>query len=433
MGLEQVVNVAISRVTAGITQAGFGIPCIFGPNVATPGVQSASSLAALAEMFTTSDPEYVMGAKMFSQTPRPPTIKFFKRTAAVAQVNTVTPNVAVQAVFAYVVTINGTVYSFTGDADPTATEIVTGLKALINADSACVVTASGTSTLILTADNAGQPFTCELGARLTQVATTASNGIADDIASAIDSDNDWYFMLMTSVVEHEVLTAAATIEALRKMFCYLSSDATVRSSVTTDIASVLKAALYYRTFISYSGTPAERSDAAFVGRVAPLSPGSETWFGKTMAGVTKDAWTDTEQTRLNTKNVNYYLELGGKNITFNGKTAGGEFIDVIRFIDWLQARMQEQVFGDITSLDKLPFTDNGISVIDLGMRAVLERGVAAGGIASSNDYTVTVPKSKDIYANDKAARKMISPNCPKFTAVLAGAIHATDIGGEVTL
>lgn len=45
-------------------------------------------------------------------------------------------------------------YEFTTDASATATELVTGLKALINADNTIAVTATGSSTLILTSDAA---------------------------------------------------------------------------------------------------------------------------------------------------------------------------------------------------------------------------------------------------------------------------------------
>lgn len=93
----------------------------------------------------------------------------------VAQIQTTTPAVLTAGVKTYTQTINGTPYSFISDATPTATEVVTGLKNLINADGPLPVTATGTTTLILTADVAGTAFTSSVtGPNLTTVATTAN-------------------------------------------------------------------------------------------------------------------------------------------------------------------------------------------------------------------------------------------------------------------
>lgn len=89
-----------------------------------------------------------------------------------AQVTTITPTAVNDAT--YFVAINGKGFSFTADGSATAAEIVTGLTALINADTDLPVTASGSSTLILTADTAGVPFLVSLGANLSAAATTAN-------------------------------------------------------------------------------------------------------------------------------------------------------------------------------------------------------------------------------------------------------------------
>lgn len=432
MGLDSIVNVQISRQTAGVTQAGFGVPLILGPNAAFPQteIREYRSLNAVAEDFTSGQAEYVMASKIFSQTPRPPRLKIGKTSAPVAQVSTLTPDVTVQAIAQFVATIDGEVYSFTSDATPTAGEVVTGLIALINGDPDAKVTASGTTTLILTADVPGNAFTVETSANLSVAATTPSNGIANDIQKASDVDADWYFLLLTSVDVNTIIAAASDIEARKKLMLFLTSDVAVPTAVTTDIVSVLKAKTLFRTAAMYSGTAADRAESALVGRVAPLDPGSETWANKTLANVTVDKLTDGQQANLSNKNANFYVQIAGINVTQNGKVVGGEYIDVIRFIDWLTARMQEAVFTQLVQQDKVPYTDAGIAVVETAMRAVLEAGVRAGGIPSSQDYTVTVPKAKDISQADKAARHLTGIT---FTATLSGAIHAVTIQGTVTL
>lgn len=431
MGLDSIVNVQVSRQTQGVSQAGFGVPLILGPNApfTNAEVRSYGSLSAVDEDFSTSDAEYVLANKIFSQTPRPTLIKIGKTSAPVAQVETLTPVIAVQAIHDYVVTINGVEYTFTSDITPTAAEVVTGLSALINADTQRV-TATGSTTLILTADNAGEPFTIEFNAFLTIVHTTASNGIANDIAQAIDVDNDWYCLLTTAVDLTTVRAASGDMEARKKIYGFLNGDADVKTGATTDIFTELKAKSLFRTFGMYTGTMADRGQAALAGRVLPLDPGSETWAFKTLASVTVDKWTDGQIANLDAKNTNYYIQIAGVNITQGGKVVGGEYIDIIRFIDWVVARMQEAMFGDLARLDKVPFTDSGIAVFESRMRQVLDAGVRAGGIGSQQDYSITVPKAKDISANDKATRTLTGL---KFSFIAAGAIHKVAVQGTVTL
>ena len=92
-------------------------------------------------------------------------------SANITTISTTTANVPIAQ---YAQTINGTTYTFTSDGTPTATEVVTGLKALINADGPLPVTATGTTTLILTADVISVAFTYSGTANLTQVLTQAA-------------------------------------------------------------------------------------------------------------------------------------------------------------------------------------------------------------------------------------------------------------------
>ena len=62
---------------------------------------------------------------------------------------------------------------------------------------------------------------------------------------------------------------------------------------------------------------------------------------------------------------------------FGGKTGGGEWIDVIRFRDWLQNDMQVRVVNLLIVNPKIPYTDNGIG---LGK----ELSPAAEGVGISN-------------------------------------------------
>lgn len=64
------------------------------------------------------------------------------------------------AAYVWALKINSSTFTFTSDSSPTQTEIATGLKAAVNGGSE-PVTATGTTTCIVTADVPGQPFTWE--------------------------------------------------------------------------------------------------------------------------------------------------------------------------------------------------------------------------------------------------------------------------------
>lgn len=441
MGLSQLVNVVISRQTGGVSQAGFGTPLILGANLGGPDkVKTYTGISGVADDFSSSDPEYIAASKIFSQVPRPAQIKIGKREAAVAQVVTITPTAVNE--FEYVVTINGVEFTFTSDEDATAEEIVTGLIAEINGGDE-PVTASGTTTLILTADNAGEPFTYAVDNNLEAVLTIANYGVAEDLASITDEDSDWYMLILTSRQAHDILQGAAYVEANKRMFITATNSDDVKGSASDDIASRLRDAAYFNTAVLFSGDAANYPEGAYMGRFLPLTPGFETWVNKTLATVLVDKLTDSEITNLKNKNASYVVRVAGVNVVLGGKTAGGEWIDVVRFIHFLGARMAEQIFGDLYRSEKTPYTDAGFAVIDLGMQAVLKRnqstadvprGLAADSVDEDGNpvpgYTTSVPLAASVSANDKASRVFSGAT---FSAKVSGAIHAAEINGVVTL
>ena len=125
-------------------------------------------------------------------------------------------------------------------------------------------------------------------------------------------------------------------------------------------------------------------------------------------------------------------------ITQNGKTSAGEWIDVIRFRDWLQEEIMVNVFNVLINRDKIPFTDGGIGIIEAQINSALKLGQQRGGITPdeydedgniNKGYVINVPLASNISANTKAQRLLEDVT---FTARLAGAIHAINISGSLT-
>ena len=142
--------------------------------------------------------------------------------------------------------------------------------------------------------------------------------------------------------------------------------------------------------------------------------------------------TDTHKTNTANKYGNYYSSVAGRNVVLGhnngGVVSGNEFIDTIRFRDWLQIRMQERLAALLTGTDKVPYTDDGIARIEGQVRAQLQDGVDVGGL--SLPFVVTVPKAASANPTDRANRILRNV---KFTAPLAGAIQKIFIVGTLTV
>lgn len=206
---------------------------------------------------------------------------------------------------------------------------------------------------------------------------------------------------------------------------------------------------YYRSFGMYSGDAdgygaseqsAENDYAALalMAKCFGYDPGTETWHLKELATITPSALDTDQKKKLEEDHINTFLRYAGANVTIGGYMLSGEWIDVIRFRDWLKAEMQNNVFNALKVNRKVPFTDSGIGLIEGKMEETLKKGQDIGGIAPTEydaddnevpGFTVTVPKASDLTEAERKSRRL--SGC-RYTARLAGAIHAVEIEGFLT-
>lgn len=205
---------------------------------------------------------------------------------------------------------------------------------------------------------------------------------------------------------------------------------------------------YYRSFGKFSGLadgydedeqPAENQYAALaiMAKCFGYQPGSETWNLKEEATIVPSKLTSDQKKTLEANNMNVNLRYASCNCNMGGKMLSGEWIDVIRFRDWLKNRMQFLVFGVLKANPKVPFEDSGIGAIQGAMEKALSEGQTYGGIAQTSfdaddneipGYVTTVPLASDLTEDQRKSRKL--PNC-RWTARLAGAIHLVEIDGTL--
>jgi hypothetical protein len=265
---------------------------------------------------------------------------------------------------------------------------------------------------------------------------------ADVALAAIRAANDdWYGIAEVTHTEADLATIAPWAEANEKLFLAVITDVDAPTSATDDAGSTLKTGNFYRTAWWYHADGDQFPEVAAAARNFTILPGGETWALKRLSAVTAPSLTEAQATFIFGKNGNTFEPFERTNaITQNGKVAGGEWIDIIRFRDWLCQEIRDRVFVAMVNLDKVPYTDAGIAIVSQAMRAALDLGVRRGGIAPPMadadvpnriipSYTVSVPARSQVSSIDVAARVLRDV---RFTARLAGAIHAVEIRGSLT-
>ena len=415
--IDRIVSVQISLNTAGISKEGFSTLLIVGEStVALPRVSTYTSSVQMTEDgYAETDPLYLMASDFFSQIPHPNVLKVGRR-----QVDEVA--ITVKNVLA-----EGGTYSLTvASADATNTytyevqngdgsaEILGGFATAMASDPT-VTAVYADDTLTLTNITAGTAFVVKADKNLTITNGASSETIAETMIACVGYDSDFYGIALASRTDADILAMAQWAEANEKLFGTCVSGADVLDgSDNTDIASQLMLNNYYRTFAFYHEDTTDFPEVAVMSRCFTAVPGSETWALKRLAGVKVDALTETQFIVLKNKNVNTFERFRNLSLTQTGKVSAGEWIDVIRFRDWLAEEIKVNVLN------------------------VLRQGQVNGGIApveydengdKNLGYTVTVPLASNISANQKASRILTDVY---FTARLAGAIHVVEIRGQLT-
>lgn len=264
---------------------------------------------------------------------------------------------------------------------------------------------------------------------------TPSDTAVNDLNAISSQNNDWYALSETTRNSATVQSIAAWTEARTKIFGTTSDDPNIINQAvgtdTTSIAYLLNASGYVRSFVMYHEDAAnDFPECAWFGRVLPLIPGSETWKFKQLNSIAYSNLTTSQSLNARNKKANTYEFIGGVGITREGTMAQGEFIDIIRGVDWLTARIQEFVYGVLVRSNKVPYTNAGITLIEAEVKRALQLGIDNSFISDDPAPIVTVPNAASVPANDKANRILRNV---KFTATLAGAVHAVEINGVVSV
>lgn len=344
----------------------------------------------------------------------------------------------------YTVRINGKRYTYTAPNDVTDDlQVAAGLVVAINTSTVVSATDNLNGSFEIEALTPGTGFTIQVTPAESMTVEkgliiepyTASDTVTNDL-NAISAVNDnWYALAATMRDTPTVKLIASWVEARIKLYGIASDNLNIinvpAGTDTSSIAAFLNANGYVRSFVLYhQDSQDDFPECAWFGAVLPLQPGSETWMFKTLNTIAYSNLTSTQETNAFDKACNTYEYVGGVGITQQGTVAQGEYIDIIRGIDWLTSTIQSYVYSVLVNNPKVSYTNTGIAQIEGEIRRALQLGVNNNFIAADPAYQIFVPDANTVPPVDKANRILRNVS---FRATLAGAIHAVQISGTVSV
>lgn len=446
MGIESLITVNITLQGNVPSLPGFGAALIAADTTVGGSARVLGPYAQPADLvtagFSTTSPTYYAASKYFAQNPSPTQFYVGRRTNHFTQKVKFTPypagggpvngdifNVNVGASAG----VGGTLMSFTVSGSPTLSALCTSLAAALNTalgTSECA--AVGGTTIEFTSASAStlREFQNQSPLILGQLEDTTDPGIVADLTAIWNANKNWYGLLLDSNSQNEILAAAAWVESNGRLFAASSADTQIfNSSSTTDVAASAQTSAYTRTGIfALQNSNMSFFGAAMLGSRFTQTPGSDTWAYKTLASVAVDTLPAGWDTNALAKNATVYEKLLGVNSTVGGRSAQGEYMDTVRFVDWLHANIQGAVLNLLLGAQKIPFDDTGISMVTSTISAVLAQGVTNGGLVKGS-FSVTAPLASAVSSIDRGNRVL---NGVKFTGQLAGAVQTLVINGTLT-
>lgn len=441
MNISSIISATVRVSSRTPSLLAFGVPLILAfSEVGISGglVRSYESLDEVTtDGHTVNSAVYRCARSMFSQSPRPPTIKVGRRLVSEHQeIRFVATDTTVGKVYSITIERSGTEYTatYTVLASSSATIIATGLKAAIDALSITdMVTTVGSGALTCECDSDGEMYEYSaISPWLTVTDMTAVGDLVTELAAVTLEDPEYYGLVVADGQSEACINAvAAVVEAQVRMFVSdtINGD-TLVPGTTTDVLSDLKGNEYQRTYVQFSQTPGEFAAAALLSSRLAAKPGSDTWAFKQLVGITPVVLNATQLGSLNTKRGNWYTAIKEVNNTFWGKTPSGLFADTIRGNDAMIDEIQTRVYALFSNNPKVAYTDAGIAQVTGEVKSAMQKySRAPYNFVDGATIVVTAPRASAVSTLDKTNRTL---NDVAFSATLQGAIHNVATSGVLS-
>lgn len=273
-------------------------------------------------------------------------------------------------------------------------------------------------------------------------------GTSEDVVTDADewSAKGWRQLITVNLGTSKIEDVARLVEGLNKKMYFVSAtiegadaktDADFKTAWETLMGTVNS---YERTVLMYYDNSVATPEAALVAETAGRDVGSFTYKNMILKGVPP---LDISDARVNIINGNdeaghamTIVRKAGDIVTTEGKTASGEYIDVIDSRDWIIENITYNSQSALNKNAKIPYTNAGITLLESITLSVLKEGFDMGMIApleedeTTGDYSTDFAPASEISPESKASRHYDGGH---FSFVLAGAIHTAEISGTITV
>lgn len=484
LSVNDIVNVTITLSPIAAALRGFGVVLILGQSSVidvTERVRTYTSLAAVGADFGGSAAEYLAARNVFAQSPAPASLQIgrWAQAATAAKLKGGALSAAEQLPAAWTGITTGSMKITVDGVLKTLSALTFAAVANMNAVAAVINTAlgvaatctwnsvysrieivsatTGAASTLTYADVTGSGVDVSAQLRLT-AATGASAPVPGIIAETYlaavtilaGMSSSWYGLTpaAASAVNADHIAVAGFIEAATpaRIYGVTSQEAGAKSSgSTTDLPYLLKAGAYKRSFAQYSSTDPYAAAAIF-GVMFPVNFNgdntTQTLKFKIESGVTAETLTETEAAALKVKNCNVFVNYDNATaIVQEGTMANGDFFDERHGLDWLQNRIQTDVFNRLYTSPKISQTNAGMNdiatTVSSSCEAAVNNGLVAPGVWTgpalgvikngqtlSKGYYVSMGDINSQSPADRAARK--ATVC-QVALKLAGAVHYADV------
>ena len=440
--LDNIIDLTITRQTTAVSQAGFGSANFLSNDARfSDRIKTYSGTTEVTEDTLSGADTQAFAAQYFGQNPKPTILYVTKKMNDVAETWVLSFDADFVTSNTIDLKLNGTALTqtvFTTDQATTIALLATNIAADGDVTTA-TVTDVREITIVASANDLALLFTelvVAAGASQatgTFVATQYGDALGTDVESLTEADtvdSDWFALAAYTRVKADILALGVYMLGKKKIYGAVSNDADVKNKVTDNVLEQLKAFNYENVFLIYTENTGTYPEGAAFGKNLPKDPGSITWKFKTFTGIQADTFSSAVIKSVKDQNGNVYTTVGGQDIFQEGMMVNGEFIDIIRGAYWLHARIQENVYQHLVTVDKVPYTNGGVAQLTAKVDEILLLGVRREVLKADPAPAADSVDVRDQLTADKANRYY--PDIT-FTGEFSGAIHSTKIDGTVSV
>lgn len=411
--VNRIVDVTIQMSPLAAATRNFGAMLIVGASDVIDTqerIRAYSSVTDIANDFGTSAPEYQAAVAFFAQSPQPTTVQVgrWARSATsglykgkiLSTSDQEMDNFTTISAGAFDVTIDGSVVNVTAvnlSAQSNLNGVASQVSAALQSKGTCVwngqqfviksASTGQTSTVsTVTSTQLSQAMGLDSGTMV----TGAPAETLEEATVALLDINTWYGAFYTGdLEEQDIIDTAALISASTPshICCFTSKDTNeLDGTQTSSLGYELAQLGNNRVFVMYSSTN-DNAAVSVLGRMSTVNfEGSNTTITlmfKQCPGVEPEYLKTSQANALQRNNVNVFAAYqNDTSILQYGTMSGGWYIDEVHGLDWLQNRVETDLWNLLyTSTTKIGQDESGMTAILSTVNSSLEAGVRNGLIA----------------------------------------------------